>query len=367
MAGEQITFLVVLCILYVAEASISMVWDEDSKECDIYNCIDDSDDYVDDICIHYNDTESTIYLNPCSDGLECPDLEEEAYESECSAPTNSNPYAYPGEHCLSNINCFTFNCTSNKCQGQAKGEVCDSDEVCEPGLYCKESVCASLIKDDSKCTRDYECKPTSFCDISSKVCTSYFTLKSGTELTSCSSDLVDLRCKSGYCSTYTDEKGEIINECLDAVKSKHSVPVDCTEDQDRCISEDESVISKCECGYNSDAKAYCKLLPGDSDYADLIEMYKDWVDSEEALNCNTVGRVSLNCMMSYWDYADYSTLKYYYYKIQYWPQIQDNEDCVKEIKTYEYWDAKEEYSDAVDDDHALYLKLTAIFILLALS
>ena len=368
MAGEQIALFLILALSHIVSSNFHVQTNEYSSErvCVSYICREYIDESGSSYCIFYNTTELTMYLNPCDEAFQCPELEEESNNSICTAPTHSGPDSFPGEQCSSNINCVTFNCTDNLCHGTQSGESCESHQDCDIGLYCDSNVCKEIKKNGDPCNSDYECSSDSFCYEETKVCTPYFSLESGTLLSSCYDDLVDWRCVSGFCYKEVNAQGEIVYQCKDAVKSIQSKPIRCNSNENLCVGRDGYTKSQCECGYNSDGDAYCHLLPADSDYASLIRMYKRWFTSGEVANCNTVARGSLNCMTTHWKAEEYIQLRYYYLKTKYWPLIHNNEDCVKEIKTSEYWYAEDKYSDEFDDAAEI-LKISALVLLIVFS
>lgn len=59
--------------------------------CDIYICDEYTDESGNSYCVYYNTKELNMYLNPCDDGFEYPELEEDALSSTCTAPSHSDP------------------------------------------------------------------------------------------------------------------------------------------------------------------------------------------------------------------------------------------------------------------------------------
>lgn len=118
--------------------------------------------------------------------------------------------------------------------------------------------------------------------------------------------------------------------------------------------------SKCECGYNPSGDQYCNLFPGDQPYQDYREWLNKWYNSTEVLKCNTLHRENSVCMQDWWDETSFTAFSYFWQWKTYYPQFQQNDECVREVYTSDYWILKTAYNeldfdDNDDNDFALYL------------
>jgi hypothetical protein len=111
---------------------------------------------------------------------------------------------------------------------------------------------------------------------------------------------------------------------------------------------------------NKNRKKFCQPFPGDSVTVSLLKSLKKWVESKSILACSSERRWDFNCMRK-WEPKLYDKLKYdilHYYN---YSAIQENDQCIKEIFTYMYWDAKENMKIT-----SFALGLAANFLFLAL-
>ena len=354
--------------LGVSKTLTSDYWDAKEEyelnlpiDCNLYMCKTSSIQFSDTTCAYLQD--KTFYLEACADNHDCVAGTSSVANYTCQAESEG-PYAYPGESCKKDADCFTNICSENKCSGIS---ACSSDYDCSPGTYCN-GVCTELIS-STACTKDTQCEYGTFCHIDGK-CTPYFSIESGSSVTECPSDDICHKCASGFALTKTyDATEEKTCTCTDVYTLTSESPHECTKSLD-CIglnSKNEVIYSECECGYSKTGQGYCQLLPGNDAYAMYLKYFKKWVDSKKEANCNTARRFAIECAEDYMKEEDYYHLAYYRYKALMWPKIQNFDKCTKEIFASEYWEAKEDLEDYEDDDGAhsvAPLMAAAIFALL---
>jgi hypothetical protein len=169
-------------------------------------------------------------------------------------------------------------------------------------------------------------------------------------------------CSSGACAILDTKV-----HCIPAVASSASLPTICA-DETSCGSDSfivdgvtYSLTGNCECGYNREGNAYCTLRPGDSIFQKYIQIYKKWVASSKSLKCNTVRRDDDNCIRSVWNSDDYEHLLYYESYIAMYPQLQNNDACVKALFTNTFYEEQDDLDD--DDDSAIWLAFSAVVAL----
>ena len=97
-------------------------------------------------------------------------------------------------YCYYDTQCASGVCKDRTCIGKKLGEDCVMKEQgqdagdCDPGMYCANGKCATLLEPEAQCTLDTQCQASFGCI--NKKCTAYFLLEDGAETTS------SLYCKS---------------------------------------------------------------------------------------------------------------------------------------------------------------------------
>jgi len=119
-----------------------------------------------------------------------------------------------------------------------------------------------------------------------------------------------------------------------------------------------SIIEPCSCAWNKNGTSYCPAFPGDSVATDYLKYHITWLNSTNAQNCNTMRRSSMECIKDHWNTKSYNKHRYYYDYLYYYAQMQDAEECVKEVFMSDYEDAK---NDA--DESAVGLIISSIFLI----
>jgi hypothetical protein len=278
---------------------------------------------------------NTYYLNACSSGYQC-----NLASSLCEAiPVELSG---PGESCKTNSTCTSSYCKSSVCVGASTGQSCQGDISCNPGLYCRESVCvAQLAIGKSGCASDYQCVNDAFCD--GGTCTSYFSIDNYESVDSCLT-YANWRCSSGAC--YNTAQGPA---CTPALPTFSSPPIKCGSASD-CISTADPQLgfrysSNCSCSYTATPSSYCEVLPGDAVYQGLILNLQSWLSSSSVSKCNTSRRFALTCISDVWSEGESLELQYYWMWTSYFPYVQNSLSCVRSVLATEYWAAADTYND----------------------
>ena len=280
--------------------------------------------------VSYN---GTFFLEPCSSSSEICDLT----TGKCKESSPVDPTLnYPGEICDSNSDCSSNVCTSNICIGKSVDESCAHHEDCNPGLRCYQSVCQKQLDITVYgCIDDYDCVNYASCNKTTSymgTCYSYFSVSIGETVTDCHSGLSYL-CSSAECSKIPVFGNYGV--CKTATISDYTIPTDCTSNLN-CTGSDGTYeyTSECRCGYNNNGTSYCSLFSGDLPSLAYFNMWKNALTAS-AGTCNTARRFSYDClertgyykkvMMATWDYL-------------YYPEMQNNDDCVMSMINYEGYD-----------------------------
>jgi hypothetical protein len=267
----------------------------------------------------------------------------------CSIPELSFTSLYPGEGpCSSNSTCVSNICENGVCAGLPMNEPCSQSAVCEPGLSCQPNsfnttlLCQPLVRpNQGACFSDLDCVNSAGCDFNATggvgVCRPYFSVPVGGEILQCPGN-VSLLCAQLQCSN--SSTGHFY--CV-APKTSSQLPMPCQKDLD-CASSDGTLFSQCQCGMNSYAQAFCAPFPGDKVVVSMVKILKQWVSSLSILSCSNTRRWSFECMKK-WKFQRYDELRYRILEYQMYALWQENLelDCVRDVMTYLYWDAKENY------------------------
>ena len=357
----------VLILLLLTTAQSQMFFgltnksDSTALDCKSYECVQNppSDFGLLRICAEYKSSAGKYGLKKCDypNSFEnfCDTrnfVDQKAY---CVTPQLEKTGLYPGEPCSQNKTCLSQYCQGDFCGGGKLGDSCSSNSECNHGLRCL-GTCQPLIGlNQYGCHSDYDCINSCGCDKNSTgesgVCRPYFSIPIGQVVGSCV-EYNSLLCEKGQCTNSTNST----YECVEPFVSRRNT--ECVSSS-QCLSANSEVYSKCECGYNGPGNAYCQPFIGDSVGMDLLSSLKDWVQSNEILFCNTERRWSLDCAEN-WNGNDYDRLKYRYYAYKNFTHYQLNDECVKNIYTYDYWDSKKLYSE----DSSVYLALVSAYFLI---
>jgi len=334
---------------------LNIVASEDPVACPKYKCKPKDYKFPDaSICMIYNSTDTTYYVNGCDHGYYCAALLEEKIAS-CTKPLPPVPNTrLPGESCFYAEDCYVNStCIDGHCKGVQEGYYCYTHEDCDVGLRCNENKCKTQIPAESKgCIDDSDCVNNAGCDIqdltdpSVNICKNYFTIENyqSVNLNCTTAGEINYMCDSGFCIQQTENS---IPQCYPAPKSSKKIPTPCASSND-CSSKIDGNLNlnftgECMCGLNEKGNSYCDVFPGDSPYDNYAKIIQSWVKSKAILKCNTYARFSLNCMETWWEKKKMDELIYYDYYVDIYSIIHDAEDCVIEAYFSSYWEAKKAY------------------------
>lgn len=303
--------------------------------CQSYTCYDKSIKLYPEQCISVNKT--SVVIRTCDSSL-VPYCQPLTSNTTCipKTPKNLTSTAWPGEKCSKDSECAYGMCYKSKCNSFDFGKTCALDDQCNPGLFCNinTKTCEfQIYPGESGCTEDTDCWNSAGCNFGK--CVPYFSLPASAPVDKCSQNKNYL-CQNVIC-------GQVGNQyiCGSGVTNKTSK---CSSSKD-CVSTIDSTLgiqltSDCKCSLSSSPQSYCKLFPGDSDYAQYIQMLKDWTSSDDIRLCNTQRRFADNCIKID---SDNEEIIYWKLRVQLWPMIDDNEKCTKEIFYSDFW--------KLDDEH----------------
>jgi hypothetical protein len=345
----KLLFLACLFLLGYSN-SLSIVEDQ---TCSAYKC--NADKILEEFtCVYYEDEGNTYYLKPCAESQYC---------NPVTTPQNSTclPYKpasaynkWPGEKCKNNESCNYGKCQDGYCKGKLSPQSCTIHDECDAGLRCFSNICKSQALEGSSCTQDYDCANNLTCN--NGICEKYFKHDEGEIVTNCVNGY-SYSCKYTQCHE---------NKCLRELKSEHSITTPCTSNQD-CKNDfynsypyDFTIYTECQCGMNPIASSFCALFPGDEPKKDHLSILKKWAKSKEIGRCHTVRRFADECVSDFWDSDKAAEYSYYSYRSNYWPQLQQNDECTKTIYQGDYASLKKEYEDA--DDSSMIIGLGGMLL-----
>lgn len=314
-----------------------------AENCDVYPCKAPYVAFEPLQCINYQLNKASrvanFTLQPCEHPryTYCPTV---SSNSTCQVPPQ--PYYYgtslPGEPCDFDYNCKYGICDQFICKAKHENETCNSNEECNPGLYCSGSCTLQKQKGD-QCSADSECANNLGCYRAN--CADYFSLKPGEAVSNCKNG-INLLCETGSCRLSNGEY-----KCTSAAKLQKG-PYAACESLDDCLVEDKQLdlnwTTTCRCGYSQKGLSFCDLAPGDGPFAAYISYAAKWLGGTNVTQCNTEARLSFNCVKSYWNYEDYISFYFFYKAMMDHPLVQDNSDCAKLIYNQDYWTAAKEYA-----------------------
>lgn len=150
----------------------------EDKECMALDC---SSGPTRDKCIEIQDEK--ILISPCVDSFFCKKnqfddaiawknttcIKDESATTLCNVTEGS---LFTGRKCCVSPNCYSKQCTNDRCEGTSEGEECIYDEECYPGYFCTEKknsnkkVCTAtgteICSQDNECPIGYGCN-NGFC------------------------------------------------------------------------------------------------------------------------------------------------------------------------------------------------------------
>lgn len=338
------------------------------KPCTLYNCapVTDTTEFYS-LCLTYDNSTlnsgdivgnysivgctNPYEKNNFCDATQVNIFNKTTYQVTCNIPNLSYGIVYPGESpCASNAACTSNICEFGTCSGLPLKSSCTSSNQCQPGLQCipniyypTNTICDELLRPNKGiCKTDLDCVNSAGCDynITSNFgeCRAYFSVPIGKVVLGCENN-VSMICETGFCGPMANDTNLFI--CKSPAKSSSKLPIPCTSGE-QCIDTTGTLYTKCTCGMNNDGTKYCQPFPGDSVTISLIQALSKWTKSLSALSCINERRWSLTCMKSTKTKL-YDELKYTMLHYMNFSSVQNNEDCVKEVFTYQYWDAKNNY------------------------
>ena len=285
----------------------------------------------------------------------------------CSLPptTSDINIAYPGEPCTFDRNCLNSKCIKGSCKGSPAGSACVDDSQCDVQLFCTNSICTAVGPPGAQCSLDSDCSYNYGCY--NNVCTKYFTIAGLQPINYCNDGGLNFLCASGACQIITSTGATL---CVNALPTNGTLPKLCTNN-DMCAINDGGTkyTTVCNCGFNQNSSSYCNLAPGDSDFVSYITYMKTWLKSSNVEKCHSTRRISPACIETYSTEGFYANLTYFQASVAYYPTIQSNDQCIKNIYTSKYWAAESSYQSLLPKpskkhSDSLYLVIFGIFLIL---
>ena len=313
------------------------------------------------ICLIYNAIESSyqslacnnyfLIDNFCDTTILDPTLNQTIH---CTEPQMNYTNLYPGESpCYSDSNCVSGVCENSVCVGAGFGIACNYTYECQQELGCIGTVfendtvedpgqCLPLLKPNhGNCISDFDCVNNAGCDYSFNnsygTCKTYFSVPVGGQIEKCE-NYNSLICEYVQCSNSDDGK----SYCVQPFFSKSEEPVSCITGKE-CVDSTNNYYSECSCGMNKNGISYCQLFLGNSISKNLLSTLKLWVNSYTILSCSTNRRWDLTCMKN-WTPSLYDQIKYHLLAYSNFTIVQDNEECTKDVFTFQYWDAFKDFN-----------------------
>jgi len=131
----------------------------------------------------------------------------------------------PGDSCTQNSDCYAVPCSGGKCTGLSVGALCNStgqqehQQQCAFGFYCSfakfPASCQQLASLNGSC-QNVNCAPGLYCDSTTDLCVSSFTMPSGESCNSEDQCKVGYVCSNRRCTPATPSviHCDNVNECV---------------------------------------------------------------------------------------------------------------------------------------------------------
>ncbi|CAG9326014.1 unnamed protein product [Blepharisma stoltei] len=332
-------------------------------DCSAYTCKTPDQVWYPNQCGFNNNITNTYYVQPCQDSsLECyPDQQHSTsyqFNYTCQETYVPPVNSYPGEWCKTDDDCapgLSLTCQNGICVGVSNGEYCSWSEQCNPGLRCTNNTCIPQLQiGESGCTWDYDCVNNAACNIisysnpSQNTCYGFHSFKVHDEVGECYSGFHTL-CQYYYCAQNSDGK----SYCTDLFYTLQGPGSQCDVNGRGCYSNKDSFFTppysiegECDCGLNSEGNSYCEVLPGDAPNQQWLNIFNEWVNSPELLNCNTVKRFDSNCVQTYWSSKQYNAFVYYNLQSSLYNRLVGIEDCVLNAFAENYVQARNAFNNS---------------------
>jgi len=303
-----------------------------SAHCASYRCAEEELDQL--TCGLYSPSTNSYLLQPCPTGYFCSSsLIPQANMTCITSPPSSSP-TYPGSPCLTNTDCPRRNTCNSQgvCEGGKQGAECNVESGCNAGFVCyrpdSQHYCNQQADFGAPChgyIDDTICRNDAVCGL--YTCVPWFSLPNGSYTISA---YAAYACESGFYRVVSGRSDVVV--CTQAPHSPvGSFPSVCTPGS-RCFSSDGHYSAPCQCGLNAAGLAYCPLFPGDDLYQSYIALLKEY--STYLFNCAfiAIGQLSCGAPAQLWQ-----ALRSAHLALEFWGMTQDNDVCVQEIFTADYW------------------------------
>jgi len=223
-------------------------------KCTLYNCY--TSKYNNQCAKMDKVNESTVYsLSGCPEDKIC-DFHPEHELSYCK---DSLSIRYPGEYCKNTNDCITKHCIKNECVGLRQDDKCTADWECGYKLYCNKSQkrCIEVNIMGQNCDETVKCDSGLICD--GTKCVVIGSLDIG------ESTMSPFACKTLY--SYK----QICAPAPKLITNKEvKGPIECSE---KCKYESKNKNNEfeipCKCGKEETEQHYCNPGIGDIDIRDV--------------------------------------------------------------------------------------------------
>lgn len=313
----------------------------DSPQCPKYACA--TSELKPEQCVQYDPLNNLYSAKACSQDKGkafCPVALFSRSDSYCiEVQPSSGSSGLPGDACKNDEECDGIGkCVNYVCGGGKTGDFCDDLPDCDVGYSChnlqQTASCEAQVSLGGKCgsyiSNDY-CVNSATC--SNGVCEALFSKGPGAIV---DTEHAALLCNTGFYKELVNLPEKAI--CIQAPKSPNiPQPVKCNAGE-WCYSGDYNYAIPCECGYNPTGQGYCPLFPGDSKYQTFLESLKAYIQKADLNKCHILNVGLETCGASK---EVYDTMLQSKREVDFYPFIQENDECIKSVYTFDYWFASE--------------------------
>jgi len=286
--------LISLILIFISLAK------SDPMICPKFQCSKTQSSMPQDVCILFENNIHEINYQNCSASKVCRNPEIGNENTQCT----ENPIKKEdNSSCANGTDCRSGLCdnTSFICKSLPTGETCASDNQCEVGSFCDETlkVCQKQIE-VGNCTRSEMCLNNMGCNAG--VCIKYFSLNIGDKTDS-----------GEFCGSGDFDGNEAISgQCIETT---FKAPYDMNKP---CVAENtctyttfptgEEKTKQCRCSF-TDGKAYCPMASSDSYFRKYVTQFKAFYESNAKVHTIYRDNVSYTLRRLQFDTVYYPELK----------------------------------------------------------
>lgn len=271
------------------------------QECEVYKCMDDTDDKGENACLKTNKNAEGKLINYsvrlCPSGKVCLDRSEGENDTKvCKEPEDEK--SSEGEYCEEQDDCYRGICKERKCVVLKNEESCNKSEECQNHFYCDKNnnTCRQLKSEGDECESDDECDYFQYCafnsaDKKAKYCLLQYSYNAGKYVSN------EKICRSGKANN---------NICYDTKPVGREEGNECQNNSECKIDkvygdqkEKDEDFGECLCSYAKNKK-YCSYTSSSDKWKRILLTLDSVLEDYEEGSIDVLNARKLD----YWDDSD---------------------------------------------------------------